>query len=83
MTAYRLDVRNQGLIPHRSKRYFSSSVFRPALGPTKPPKAPGALSLGYSGWGRKLTTHLHSVPRLRMVKLYLQSVVCLHDVVIN
>jgi hypothetical protein len=27
---------------------------------------PGALSLGYSGWGVKLTTHFHLVPRSRM-----------------
>jgi hypothetical protein len=40
----------------------------PPLGPTQPPFqwVPGALSLGVSGRGVKLTTHFHLVPRLRV-----------------
>jgi hypothetical protein len=33
--------------------------------------------------GVKLTTHLHLVPRSRMVELYLYSLICLHGVVLN
>jgi hypothetical protein len=32
--------------------------------------SPGVLARGKTGMGRKLTTHLHLVPRLRKVKLY-------------
>jgi len=41
--------------------------FRLALGPTQPPirSVPWALPWGYSGWGVKLTTHLHLVPKSR------------------
>jgi hypothetical protein len=31
----------------------------------------------------KLTTHLHLVPRLRMVELYLHSLIRLHGVMLN
>jgi hypothetical protein len=31
----------------------------------------------------KLTTHLHLVPRSRMVELYLNSYICLYDIVLN
>jgi hypothetical protein len=43
---YKLD--GQGSIPSRDKRFFSSPVSRPALGPTQPPVrwVWGALSLG-------------------------------------
>jgi hypothetical protein len=37
----------------------------------------------YSGWGVKLATHLHLVPRSRIVELYLHSPICLHDIVLN
>jgi hypothetical protein len=39
-----------------------------ALRPTQPPIqwVPGFFSWGWSGWGVKLTTHLHLVPRSRM-----------------
>jgi hypothetical protein len=38
---------------------------------------------GYSGRSVKLTTHLHLVPRSRMVELYLHSYVRLHGIVLN
>jgi hypothetical protein len=46
-----------------------------ALGPTQSPIqwVPGALSLGVKQLGMKLTTRPHLVPRLRMVELYLHS----------
>jgi hypothetical protein len=31
----------------------------------------------------KLTTHLHPLPRSRMMELYLHSPLCLHGVVLN
>jgi hypothetical protein len=33
--------------------------------------------------GVRLTTHLHLVPRSRLVELYLHSLICLHGVVLN
>jgi hypothetical protein len=36
-----------------------------------------------SGRGVKLTTHLHLVPRSRMVELYLHSLIRLHGVTLN
>jgi hypothetical protein len=35
------------------------------------------------GGGVKLTTHLHLVPRSRMMEIYLHSPLCLHGVVLN
>jgi hypothetical protein len=73
MTGYRLDGR--GSIPSRDKRYFFSPQCPDQLwGP------PTLLSSGYwglflqrkSGWSMRLITHLHLLPRLRMVDLYLQ-----------
>jgi hypothetical protein len=45
-----------------------SAASRPALGPIQPPVqwVRRALSLGVKRSGRKLTTHLRLVPRLRM-----------------
>jgi hypothetical protein len=34
-----------------------------------------------TGWDVKLTTHLYTVPMLRMVELYLHSFIRLHGVV--
>jgi hypothetical protein len=34
-------------------------------------------------WGVKLTTHLHLVPKSRMVELYLHSPISLRGVVLN
>jgi hypothetical protein len=52
-----------------SRRGLGSFLFtttsRPALGPTQPPiqGVTRAVSLGFSGRGVKLTTHLHLLPR--------------------
>jgi hypothetical protein len=44
-----------------------------------PPQwVPGAVSWGKIGRGVKLTTHLHPVPKSRMVDLYLHSPICLN-----
>jgi hypothetical protein len=40
-------------------------------------------SPGYSSSGVKLTTHLHLVPRSRMVELYMHSPIRLHGAVLN
>jgi hypothetical protein len=55
--------------PAKAKDFSSSSVSRPALGPTQPPVqwVPRVLSLGLKcGRGVTLTTHPHLVPRSRM-----------------
>jgi hypothetical protein len=43
----------------------------------------GALLLEVNSQGMKLITHLHLVPRLRMVELYFHSPICLHGIVLN
>jgi hypothetical protein len=72
-TGYGLDGR--GSIPDMDRDFAYPAPSRPALGPTQPPVqwVPGALSLGVNGRVVKLTTHLHLVPRSRMVELYLHS----------
>jgi hypothetical protein len=72
-TGYDLD--GSGSIPGRGKVFLFSTAFRPALGPTNPPipRIPAAISPGVKRPGMKLTTHLHLVPRSRMVDLYLHS----------
>jgi hypothetical protein len=52
-----------------------------ALGSTQPPVqwVPGGKTAG----GEKLTTHLHLVPRSRMMELYRHSPTRLHGVVLN
>jgi hypothetical protein len=61
----------------RGERIFPlTSASRPALEPTQPPIKwiPGVLSLGLKhGWGVKLTTHSHVVPRSRMSRSYTSS----------
>jgi hypothetical protein len=48
--------------------FLFTTASRTALGPTQPPIqwVPGALTLGYSSRGVKLTIHLHVVLRSRM-----------------
>jgi hypothetical protein len=77
----------QGSIAGRDKRFFSIT-FRPALGLTQPPiqwilvaVSPRAKLPGCEA--EKLTTHIHLVPRSRMVELYLNSPICLHGIVLN
>jgi hypothetical protein len=55
--------------------FLFSTVSRPALGPTQPPIqwVTGALSPGVEWQGVKLITHLHLLPRSRMVELYFLS----------
>jgi hypothetical protein len=55
--------------------FLFSTAIRLALGPTQSPIqwVPGAISLGINRPGVKLTTHLHLVPRSKIVELYLQS----------
>jgi hypothetical protein len=43
----------------------------------------GSFSRAESGGGVKLTTHLHLVPRLRMVELYLHFLIYIHGVMLN
>jgi hypothetical protein len=51
--------------------------------PAFSPMCTGVLFAGESGRGLKVTTHLHLVPRSRMVELYLNSLTLLHGVVLN
>jgi hypothetical protein len=59
--------------PAKAKDFSSSSVSRPALGPTQPPVqwVPGVLSPGLKrGRGVTLTTQPYLVPRSRMSRSY-------------
>jgi hypothetical protein len=62
-----------------------STVSRPALGRNQPHirRVPGALTPEIKRPSMKLTTHLHLMPRQRMMKLYIHYPICLHRVVIN
>jgi hypothetical protein len=75
----------RGSISWKDKIFLFSIASRPAVGPTQPPIqwVPWALSPGGKRQGVKLTTHLHLVPRSRMVELYLHSPVCLYGIVLN
>jgi hypothetical protein len=76
--------RNRGFIPARGKK----------LSPQRPDRTWGPHLLictgyrglfpwGLSGWGVKLTTHLHLVPRLRMVSTFFHSLIRLYGVMLN
>jgi hypothetical protein len=71
VTSLQVRLDDRDLIPNRERESFSLALCRGQLwGP------PNLLSNGYralvlvpwlwSGWGMKLTTHFHLVPRLRM-----------------
>jgi hypothetical protein len=61
----------RGLIPSRGKRFLLlSTEFKPA------PESIGS-------WSVNLTTHLHLVPKSRMVELYLSTVIRLQCVMLN
>jgi hypothetical protein len=65
----RLRAGQPGFDSRQGQRIFLLvTASRPALGRAQPPIQwlPGALPQWWSGWGVKLTTHLHVVPRLRM-----------------
>jgi hypothetical protein len=57
-----------GLPGFDSRQGKETTVFRPALEFTQPPRqwVPGALSLGVNGRVVNLTTHLHLVPKSRI-----------------
>jgi hypothetical protein len=72
-------TRNPASISGRRNRFTPEHNVETGSGDTKPPMwVPGAIDRGMT-----LTTHLHLVPRLRMVELYLHSGICLDDVVLN
>jgi hypothetical protein len=83
VTGYRLD--GLGLNPGRGKIFLFSTVSKLALGLIQPSIQweLGHFLQGLSGQGVKLTTHLHLVPRSRMVELYFHSTICLHGLVHN
>jgi hypothetical protein len=62
-----------GFESRRDKNLLFSTLSRPSLGPTSYQTGTGAPSSRIKGSGVKLTTHLHLVPRPRMVKLYFHS----------
>jgi hypothetical protein len=76
----------QASIPDRGKIFLFSTASRPALRPTLS-YIKWVLEVNSPGvkWDEsvKLTTHLHVVPRSRMMKLYLHSHICLHGIVLN
>jgi hypothetical protein len=85
-TSHQLD--GSSLIPSTA-RFFSSPDHPDQLWghPASYPMATGGSFPGgggeYSGGSVKLTTHLHLVPRSRMVELYLHSPICLHGIVLK
>jgi hypothetical protein len=73
-------LHGRGSIAGRGKIFLFSTACRLTSRPAQPPIqwVPGAFSLGV-----KLTTHLHLLPRSRMVELYLHSLICLNGIVLN
>jgi hypothetical protein len=67
----------------RPKFFLFSVTFGPTLGPTQTSIQWGLFPRGQSDKVVKLTTHLHQLPKSRMVELYLHYPVCLHGVVLN
>jgi hypothetical protein len=66
--------------------FLFTTMSRTALGPTQPPiqSVSGALSLEVSGWGMKLTTHLHPVLRSNNEWSYTSTpTICLHGMVLR
>jgi hypothetical protein len=79
VTGYGLD--NQGLIPGGARDVFLEdfSVIHDIQTRSEAPP----VGNGLFPQGVKVTTHLHLVPRLRMVGLYLQSLLCLHGIMLE
>jgi hypothetical protein len=71
-TGYMLEGRRS--MPGRGKRFLSN--------PQRPDRLWGPFLSLQCGGSVKLTTHLHLVPRSRMVKLYFHSPTRLHSVVL-
>jgi hypothetical protein len=82
-TGYAMDGR--GSNPGSDKIFLFSISSGPALGPNQPPTQwlSGSLSLRGNGWGVKMTTHLHLVPRSRIVELYFHSSISLPCIMLN
>jgi hypothetical protein len=81
---YGLDDR--GSIPGRSK-FFCTPQHPDRLGArlASYPTATVSLYLGVNRPGREADhlTYLHLVPKSRMMELYVNSTICLHDIVLN
>jgi hypothetical protein len=75
--------RNQGLIPIRGKRFLSSSQHPDYLWDTPDLSNgyQGLFSQGQSCRSLKLIIHLHIVPKLRMLELYLHSPLRFHGMI--
>jgi hypothetical protein len=80
-----MGVREDGVRFAAKQEILLSIKSRTALKTTQMPiqLVPGAVFLGESGRGVKLTTHLHLVLRIRIVERYLHAHMCLHGVVLN
>jgi hypothetical protein len=72
------ELDGRGSIPSRGHIFFSAAQ-RPDLLWIRP----DSYSMHIDGRRAKLTTHLHLVPRSRMVELYLHFLIRLHGVVLN
>jgi hypothetical protein len=82
-TGYGPDNREFGTrFPAEARDFSLIHTVQTSLGPTQPPIqcVTDVLSPGVRWKERDLTTHLHLVPRLRMVELYLHSLIYLHGV---
>jgi hypothetical protein len=78
--------KGRGSFPGRGIRFFSLFQFPDRMwGPPRfiPNGYQGLFIPGYNGRVVMLTTHLHLVPRLRTVELYLHSPIGLHGVVLK
>jgi hypothetical protein len=79
-TGYGFDSR--GLIPGRGKRCSVVYSLQTGSG-AHPASYPMGTGGRFPRRGVKLTTHLHLVPRSRMLELYLHFLICLPGVVFN
>jgi hypothetical protein len=71
--------------PARTRNYSLIHTVQTDSGthPVSYPMSTGVSFSGESGWGVKLTTHLHLVPRSIKVELWLHSPIRLHGVVLH
>jgi hypothetical protein len=78
-------LNGRGSIPDRGNTFFvNSTAFKSSLVTLILSSVYGdSFPRGKNGRGVKLITHLHLVPRLRMVKLYLHSPILFHGVVLS